>query len=199
MKEAVIKGSVVEWNDAKGYGFISASGSKQKVFIHYSAVKNKRRPRLGDNVRFELGQDDRGRSAARDVRILSLPRMETPVKLSVGFLVAASASVLAFDGQSFFILAYVVMSLVTFVAYAMDKNAARKGKWRTPESTLHLLALFCGWPGALIAQNQLRHKSRKQPFKAILWVTIVVNVGVFVFAFTPGGWALILDILKEVI
>ena len=29
---------------------------------------------------------------------------------------------------------YAVMSLVTVVAYALDKRAARKGAWRTPES-----------------------------------------------------------------
>ena len=42
--------------------------------------------------------------------------------------------------------AYLLMSLVAFIAYALDKRAARRGEWRTPESTLHALELLCGWP-----------------------------------------------------
>ena len=54
---------------------------------------------------------------------------------------------------------YGAMSLVTFLVYAMDKSAARRGAGRTSETTLHLLALVGGWPGALLAQQWLRHKS----------------------------------------
>ena len=42
-------------------------------------------------------------------------------------------------------LIYVVVSVLTYIAYAMDKSAARKGKWRTSESTLHWLSLLGGW------------------------------------------------------
>jgi uncharacterized membrane protein YsdA (DUF1294 family) len=82
---------------------------------------------------------------------------------------------------------YLVVSFATFVAYALDKAAAERGAWRTSESMLHLLALVGGWPGALIAQSRLRHKSRKQPFRAIFWVTVALNLAVFVWLFTPEG------------
>ena len=68
------------------------------------------------------------------------------------------------------------MSLLTFIIYAIDKAAARAQRRRTPESTLHLLALACGWPGALLAQQWLRHKSVKQPFRSVFWATVVLNV-----------------------
>jgi uncharacterized membrane protein YsdA (DUF1294 family) len=71
---------------------------------------------------------------------------------------------------------YVVLSVVTFVAYGLDKSAAEKGRWRTPESTLHLLSLAGGWPGALVGQRVFRHKTRKQPFRAIFWATVIANV-----------------------
>ena len=70
---------------------------------------------------------------------------------------------------------------------AVDKKAAQTGQWRTPENSLHMLSLFGGWPGALFAQNQLRHKSKKQPFKAILWFTIILNISAFLWTFTPSG------------
>jgi uncharacterized membrane protein YsdA (DUF1294 family) len=72
--------------------------------------------------------------------------------------------------------AYVVMSSVTFWVYGRDKSAARYGRHRTPEFTLHVLALCFGWPGALAGQRVYRHKTRKQPFRAVFWCTVIANV-----------------------
>ncbi|MDD5388974.1 MAG: DUF1294 domain-containing protein [Gallionellaceae bacterium] len=82
---------------------------------------------------------------------------------------------------------YLVSSLITYVAYAMDKSAARRGRWRTKESTLHLLSLVGGWPGALVAQYRLRHKSRKLSFRVAFWATVVLNCGALGWLFTPPG------------
>lgn len=71
---------------------------------------------------------------------------------------------------------YAVASAVTFVAYGVDKRAAQTGGWRTSEATLHVLSLLGGWPGALVAQSVFRHKTRKQPFRTIFWVTAAVNI-----------------------
>ena len=70
-------------------------------------------------------------------------------------------------------------SVVTFIVYRIDKAAAKKGRWRIPEATLHLLALIGGWPGALTAQQLLRHKTRKQPFLFIFWITVILNILTF--------------------
>ena len=59
---------------------------------------------------------------------------------------------------------YAAVSLLTLTIYAIDKSAARAGGRRMPEATLHLLALAGGWPGALLAQQWLRHKSAKRKF-----------------------------------
>lgn len=71
---------------------------------------------------------------------------------------------------------YSLVSAITFLAYAQDKSAAQHNRWRTKESTLHGLALIGGWPGALLAQKFLRHKSSKASFQRVFWVTVVVNV-----------------------
>ncbi|MBO7653762.1 MAG: DUF1294 domain-containing protein [Kiritimatiellae bacterium] len=73
---------------------------------------------------------------------------------------------------------YGVMSVVTFCAYAWDKRAAQKGRWRTRERSLHLLELFFGWPGALLAQRLIRHKSRKLSFRVVFWLMVIINVAV---------------------
>lgn len=70
---------------------------------------------------------------------------------------------------------YLGISVCTFLLYGWDKAAAQSGQWRVRESTLHVLGLLGGWPGALFAQKVFRHKSRKLSFKVVLWVTVVVN------------------------
>ena len=71
---------------------------------------------------------------------------------------------------------YLVASLITAAVYARDKRAAVAGSWRVPETSLLLLGLVGGWPGALIAQRALHHKIRKRGFMAIFCTTVVVNV-----------------------
>lgn len=88
--------------------------------------------------------------------------------------------------------AYAVLGLVTFVVYASDKAAARRGAWRVKERNLHLLALLGGWPGALVAQLLLRHKTAKRDFRAMFWLTVLLNVAGFVWLSSPAGrpwWA----------
>ncbi|MCR2784531.1 MULTISPECIES: DUF1294 domain-containing protein [unclassified Microbacterium] len=88
---------------------------------------------------------------------------------------------------------YGVLSVVAFAAYGIDKAAARGDRHRISEQTLLALGLFCGWPGALIAQQLFRHKTRKRSFRRAFWVTVVINVaalaGLVTFA-TINGVAL---------
>lgn len=71
---------------------------------------------------------------------------------------------------------YLLMSAVTFAVYGADKAASRRGGRRTPEAALHTLSLLGGWPGALVAQQTFRHKTRKQPFRTVFWLTVIANV-----------------------
>jgi uncharacterized membrane protein YsdA (DUF1294 family) len=77
--------------------------------------------------------------------------------------------------------AYLAMSLVCFCSYALDKSAARSGERRTPESTLLMLGLFGGWPGAMLAQQWLHHKTVKQPFRRMFWFTVAANLAFFLW------------------
>ena len=90
---------------------------------------------------------------------------------------------------------YLAASAFTFLVYAKDKWAAQSGRWRTKESSLHTLALIGGWPGALIAQQMLRHKSRKDAFQFVFWATVVVNCAGFAWLFTTEGEALLKSLM----
>jgi uncharacterized membrane protein YsdA (DUF1294 family) len=77
--------------------------------------------------------------------------------------------------------AYALASVVCFALYARDKAAARRGDRRTPERHLLLLGLAGGWPGGLLAQQWLRHKTSKRSFQQMFWCTVVANIGAFVW------------------
>ncbi len=82
----------------------------------------------------------------------------------------------------FVLIGYGIMGIVTFCFYGWDKKKAREEGWRIPETTLHLLELALGWPGAWLAQRYFRHKTRKVSFQIWFWL-----IGVLHFA-TWGWW-----------
>jgi uncharacterized membrane protein YsdA (DUF1294 family) len=77
----------------------------------------------------------------------------------------------------FIIASYLLMSSLAFLLYAKDKQAAIKHHRRISEQTLWMVGLLCGWPGALIAQKLLRHKTSKPYFLIVFRLTVLVNMG----------------------
>lgn len=57
-----------------------------------------------------------------------------------------------------------------FAAMAADKRRAMRDQRRIPERTLLQIALIGGALGAVAAQQVLRHKTRKEPFRTQLWM-----------------------------
>ena len=77
-----------------------------------------------------------------------------------------------------YLLLVAVASTAAYVAYAVDKRRAGTAARRVPERTLHLLALAGGWPGAILAQRQFRHKTQKVRFRVVYWLTVVLHCAV---------------------
>ena len=85
--------------------------------------------------------------------VTSHSKKKTPVSLlfCAAYCLLLSVALILVDGPAILLAVYAVMSSLTYVVYGFDKRAAQKGQSRISEKTLHLLSLFCGWPGALIA------------------------------------------------
>ncbi|AYF48709.1 DUF1294 domain-containing protein [Pseudomonas fluorescens] len=73
------------------------------------------------------------------------------------------------------LVAYGVVSVIAFFLYWSDKRKARTDGWRTPENILHAVELAGGWPGALIAQQVFRHKTRKVSYQVLFWVIVLLH------------------------
>ncbi|MFS2008192.1 DUF1294 domain-containing protein [Duganella sp. CT11-25] len=71
---------------------------------------------------------------------------------------------------------YGVASVLCFIAYAVDKSAAIHQRRRMSERSLLLLGLACGWPGGLLAQRWLRHKTVKTSFQIAYWCSVAANL-----------------------
>jgi uncharacterized membrane protein YsdA (DUF1294 family) len=71
---------------------------------------------------------------------------------------------------------YMIMSILTMILYGTDKANAATRKWRIPESYFHMLELMGGWPGALMAQNQFRHKTRLSTYLYVLRGIIAIHL-----------------------
>ncbi len=69
-----------------------------------------------------------------------------------------------------------LINVVTFCVYGVDKSQARRGAWRIRESMLHLLALFGGTPGALAGQVVVRHKTRDRHFQLVFAAIVILQV-----------------------
>ena len=175
-------GTIKTWNDDKGFGFIAPETETADVFLHISAFPaGLRRPLTGDVVCYELGHDDRRRPRALRARY-DRPRSAWSAKsstigLSSIFLIAMSVGAWLGGVPQWVAISYIVMSALTLAAYASDKWRATAGAGRTPEIALHLLELFGGWPGALVAQQCFRHKTRNLSYQIIFWLIAAAHLG----------------------
>ncbi|MBP6750669.1 MAG: cold shock and DUF1294 domain-containing protein [Xanthomonadaceae bacterium] len=192
------QGRLHNWNDDKGFGFVTPNGGGDKAFVHLKAFERlPRRPVEGDLITYALARDAQGRLQANAIRYAGRPAKEdsgaTPGKLgpifAALFCIALVAGVFVQKIPPLVAVAYAAMSVVALFAYGQDKKAAESGEWRTPEASLHAIGLLCGWPGALLAQRVFRHKWLKREFQVTYWGTVVLNIAALLVLTSDRGFA----------
>ena len=71
-----------------------------------------------------------------------------------------------------------LVNAVTLLRFWQDKRRAVAGRRRISERQLLGLALAGGTPGAWLARQLFRHKTRKQPFgRRLRWIAAVQAMG----------------------
>ena len=118
---------------------------------------------------------------------LRYPRFKLAVSLAIYALPVAGLTSLLLNGMWLPGAIYLVMSLLALFLYWRDKRQARTNGWRTPEKILHGVELLGGWPGAWVAQQVLRHKTRKLSFQLVFWLIVVLHQVVWIDLLFLGG------------
>lgn len=186
------KGLLTAWDDAKGFGFITPEGGGERVFAHIRSYAGRGRPVSNRKVTYSITKDDQGRPRAGRFQYAGAAKVGASI--APGVWVAAAVVLVFFTMLAglfhrgympvSILAAYGGVSLVLFVMYWIDKRAAQRGAQRTAEKTLHLFELCCGWPGALLAQQAFRHKTRKGGYQFVFWLAVLCNLGAL-------GWLLV--------
>lgn len=70
----------------------------------------------------------------------------------------------------------VIINIVTFIIYGIDKYKAKKGKWRIPENSLIGLAIIGGSIGAYLGMRIWHHKTMHLKFKYGIPLIIVIQL-----------------------
>lgn len=210
------EGSLIQWNDERGFGWIKADGGGDKIFVHISAFEPRpsvdQRPQVGQKLEFAVGMD-KGRKRAEQVRWRSA--RPAPAKSSsappsrsragaasgggwhasaqfsygvlLAWLLLLLVCTLIWGVPQWLWPGYALMSALTLALYRQDKWAATHGKWRIAEKTLQTMALLGGWPGAVLGQQWLRHKSSKTAFQLKFWLLVLAHVTAMLWVLLPWG------------
>ena len=198
------QGSLVEWFDEKGYGFIQPNDtSKDRVFLHIKDfARQGPRPIVGCALEYTVLLDGDGRFRAQQVMYLKasqtqkiLPKPKNvngqqqklrPMQIAcIAYILALAVFTLLGMLSGMVLLFISITNALTYWLYAQDKEAALLGNRRIPEQSLHILSFLGGWPTAWLAQERLRHKTQKQPFRKIYFCTIALNILLILWLISP--------------
>ncbi|HZJ91904.1 MAG TPA: cold shock and DUF1294 domain-containing protein [Thiopseudomonas sp.] len=199
------QGVLRSWNDDKGFGFIRGQNGDYFVHIScvrgsyrpqqgetvffVAGQDNKGRLRAEHMRSSELSLDQpairrKAPQPSTTDKQAHRPRRQAQADIKrtlILFIGVCTAPLLGSwqlferSGTLWPLLIYIGMSLVSMIQYWHDKHNAQNGEWRTPETQLHTVELLGGWPGALVAQQLLRHKTRKASYQAVFWLIVLVH------------------------
>src|SRR5450759_1608315 len=121
------RGRLTDWNDERGFGYITPLGGGPTIFVHVSEFpRDKRRPMPTDLLTYTRGQDERGRARATDVAFMAptspshggLPvsalGVLTSLAVSLGFLILVLGLVATRVAPILVPVVYFVLSVATF-------------------------------------------------------------------------------------
>jgi len=176
-----MRGVVVRFDSAKGYGFIRAPKLGTDVFVHIGDVKGRGALGVGQLVRFEVRDDPKGTRA-----VAVIPgRKQLPPQITYGLLGLGASGALAsigFNAHWPLVWSWLVaINFITFLLYGLDKLKASRGWFRVPEAVLHAHAFLGGTPAALMARGFFRHKTKKRSFVIAFWSIAVLQAGLVIW------------------
>lgn len=82
--------------------------------------------------------------------------------------------------NNLFIFYLLIINILGFIFMYIDKEKAKKHKWRISENTLIILSLLGGSIGSFIGMNKFRHKTKHIKFKYGIPLIIIFQI-IFIY------------------
>ena len=124
------RGTLIHWDDSKGYGFLRPSNGTKDVFLHIKSLPHyQRRPQIGDALTYEVEVDEKERSIASSAKIKGLAWSYFTFTWVFFSLLFGTYVYLVFRQTLPFhpLSIYAAVSLLTIWSYSCDKRAAQMG------------------------------------------------------------------------
>ena len=86
--------------------------------------------------------------------------------------------------MKYLLVSLIVINVLTFFIYGIDKWKARRNKWRISEAALLWLTVAGGSIGALLGMKVWHHKTMHKKFKYGIPVIIILQVALAVYLLT---------------
>jgi uncharacterized membrane protein YsdA (DUF1294 family)/cold shock CspA family protein len=172
-EELRVTGKITGWETERGFGWVAYEGGS--LLLHIREFEKGFVPRSGDEVSFVKGADFRGRPCAKDAkcpRMSPFPSAKSWMKLGLLLVLPMWANLRLPIAWWLLPMAMLPVSVGAWILFRHDKRLALEGRWRNSETELHGLEFFGGWPGAFLAQQKFRHKTRKVSYQAIFWAIV---------------------------
>lgn len=189
-----VDGQIMSWDDEKGFGFVAVETPRLTIFFHASVLQTRDLlPQKGEQVRIKAKYAE-GKWTATEVTsphrrqihdkaAKQADRLLQPMRDKLMFALPLAALwllLLLLKLPKLFAVS-AALSLLSVALYAWDKYCAMRKRSRIPEAKLNLFTLLGGWPGALLARYAFRHKTVKQPFVLVFWISVLLNVAAVLY------------------
>lgn len=84
---------------------------------------------------------------------------------------------------------YLIINVLAFLLYGMDKGNAKRNTWRIRERTLILIAFLGGGIGAYLGMMVFHHKTKHTRFRILVPLAIILHIILifYLISFPPFG------------
>ena len=180
-------GTVIRFNQSKGFGFIKVEDLDEDVFFHQDNFPEEIEPTLNQVVEFTVVEGKKGLSA-KQIEVISEPT--DPFKFyylaALGIYSLATVGSITYHSLDLVTSHFIGVNIACFILMGFDKGAAKAGSLRVPEPVIYVLGALGGTPGILLSANIFRHKTQKARFNLILFSILFAQI--FIAGYVSGSF-----------
>ena len=89
--------------------------------------------------------------------------------------------ILEIIGIKYILIYFILINLLAFIMFWVDKRAAQNGQWRISEKALIIVSMLGGSIGSLVSMNIFRHKTKKMKFILGIPIILILQIAFIIY------------------